>query len=345
MLWDDDIIGRSVQLQNAKALVRKIAFEFLSSLDGMPIHKAQAALGPDRGILDLLQIVDVLWNGNGIYFPAFCALYFVPPNMRRNVEQQVHGFLEFLKDLYSDKGPGPYSLRGIVEAFGGPDKKPIRAESLIVGAHFARSFTNYFLYFVGIPQPSHPSTLPDLNFMLSHGILDYANLERAWEQNLRPHFTNVAPAPITTQHFRTPEPADKSYEWDVFICHASEDKDAFVKPLAHELNSRNLRVWYDEFELRLGDSLRQKIDQGLSRSRYGIVVLSKAFFEKDWPQKELDGLNARENAGRKVILPIWYGVSRDDILLYSPLLADRVAARSSDGMPRILEQISIAIKN
>jgi hypothetical protein len=345
MLWDDDIIGRSVQLENAKALVGKITLEFLGSLDGMPMHKAQAALGPDRGILNQLQIVNVLWNGGGIYFPGFCALYFMPPNMRRSVEQQVHGFLEFLKDLYSEKGPGPYSLRGISEGLGGPDKKPIHDESLVIAAHFARNFTNYFHYFVGAPQSGHPSTLPDLNFMLSASILDYENLERAWKENLRPHFANVLPAPVAVQSARTMNPTNENYEWDLFICHASEDKDGFVKPLALELDSRNLRVWYDEFELRLGDSLREKIDRGLSRSRYGVVVLSKAFFDKDWPQKELDGLNAREINGRKVILPIWHGISREDVLLYSPILADRVAARSSDGMARILEQIAIAIKN
>jgi len=265
--------------------------------------------------------------------------------MRRNVEQQVHGFLKFLKELYSDKGPGPYSLRGIAEGFGGPDEKPVQVESLIIPAHLARSFTNYFLYFVGIPQPSHPSTLPELNFMLSAGILDYENLERAWTENLRPHFASVVSTTVAAQPPPTVKATKEDYEWDLFICHASEDKDGFVRPLALQLGSRNLRVWYDEFELTLGDSLREKIDRGLSKSRYGVVVLSKAFFEKDWPRKELDGLNARETDGRKVILPIWYGVSREDVLQYSPILAGRVAARSSDGMAHILEQIAIAIKN
>jgi TIR domain-containing protein len=88
------------------------------------------------------------------------------------------------------------------------------------------------------------------------------------------------------------------------------------------------RVWYDEFELRVGDSLRQSIDKGLVNSRFGIGVLSPAFFAKNWPQYELNGLTAREMDGHKVILPIWHNVDREDVLGYSPTLADKIALSS-----------------
>jgi hypothetical protein len=52
------------------------------------------------------------------------------------------------------------------------------------------------------------------------------------------------------------------WEWEVFISHASEDKDAVVRPFAEALEARGLKVWYDEFTLRVGDSLRQSIDRG-----------------------------------------------------------------------------------
>lgn len=68
--------------------------------------------------------------------------------------------------------------------------------------------------------------------------------------------------------------------WDAFICHASEDKESFVRPLAEELSRRGLRIWYDEFTLKVGDSLRKSIDRGLAESDYGIVVLSPNFFQK-----------------------------------------------------------------
>lgn len=81
--------------------------------------------------------------------------------------------------------------------------------------------------------------------------------------------------------------------------------------------------------MKVGDSLRQKIDQGLASSRYGIVVLSESFFAKNWPQYELNGLVAREMYGGKVILPIWHKVSKDEVLRFSPTLADKVALNTA----------------
>lgn len=131
--------------------------------------------------------------------------------------------------------------------------------------------------------------------------------------------------------------------WDLFICHASEDKDTIVRPLAAELARRGLRVWFDEHTLTLGDSLRAKIDEGLSQSRYGVVVLSAAFFAKDWPQRELDGLLAFEASGHKVVLPIWHEVTRDQVSARSPILAGRVAVRSSQGVTRVAQEILRAV--
>lgn len=108
----------------------------------------------------------------------------------------------------------------------------------------------------------------------------------------------------------------------VFISHASEDKTAIARPLAEALRERDYDVWYDEYVLMLGDSLRRKIDEGLASCRFGIVILSPNFFRKEWPQKELDGLVAREVSGKKVILPVWHQVSQSDVLRYSPTLAD-----------------------
>ncbi|MGA9762644.1 MAG: DUF1883 domain-containing protein [Gaiellaceae bacterium] len=95
-----------------------------------------------------------------------------------------------------------------------------------------------------------------------------------------------------------PAGVDDGREFDVFISHATEDKDAVVRPLAVALQERGLRVWYDEFELKIGDSLRQKIDQGIAKSRFGVVVLSHSFFAKGWPQYELDGLVTMAVASR-----------------------------------------------
>ncbi|HAF22846.1 MAG TPA: hypothetical protein DEV93_11030 [Chloroflexi bacterium] len=133
--------------------------------------------------------------------------------------------------------------------------------------------------------------------------------------------------------------------YDAFICHASEDKDPFVREFANELKANHVEVWYDEFSLRLGDSLRQAIDRGLANSRFGIVVLSPAFFSKNWPQRELDGLVQREmSGGEKVILPVWHNVTRDEVENYSLPLAARVATRTLLGMAKVVENVVAVIK-
>lgn len=114
-------------------------------------------------------------------------------------------------------------------------------------------------------------------------------------------------------------------EHDVFISHASEDKEAVVRPLAAALVAEGLNVWYDEFELRIGDSLRRKIDQGLANSRVGVVVLSHSFISKGWTNYELDGIVTRSVSGEQVLLPIWHNISKQEVVSYSPSLADKVA--------------------
>lgn len=134
-------------------------------------------------------------------------------------------------------------------------------------------------------------------------------------------------------------------EYDVFISHSSEDKEDFVRPLTLELQDLDVKVWYDEFELKLGDSLRRSIDKGLINSKYGIVVLSTSFFKRNWTQYELDGFVNREMNGMKVILPIWHKVSKDEVQKFSPSLADKVALNSSVySIKEIAEKINNLLK-
>lgn len=134
--------------------------------------------------------------------------------------------------------------------------------------------------------------------------------------------------------------ADVVDEFDVFISHAWEDKEEFVRPLAGALMERGLNVWFDETSLDIGDSLRQSIDMGLGRSRFGVVVLSPSFFSKDWPAWELNGLIQKAmGEGRKVVLPVWHRVSRDDVAEYSYPLADLIAASSADGVEAVADSI------
>lgn len=122
---------------------------------------------------------------------------------------------------------------------------------------------------------------------------------------------------------------DEGKEYDVFISHASEDKDAVVRPLATALQNKGIRVWYDEFEMRIGDSLRRKIDQGLANSRFGIVVISSFFIKKGWTNYELDELMTKAISGQQVLLPIWHNISKQEVINFSPSLADKVARNTS----------------
>ncbi|WP_420643065.1 toll/interleukin-1 receptor domain-containing protein [Candidatus Leptofilum sp.] len=128
--------------------------------------------------------------------------------------------------------------------------------------------------------------------------------------------------------------------WDVFISHASEDKEAIARPLAMALSDAGLKVWFDEFTLSVGDSLRSMIDYGLSNSRFGVVVLSPAFFSKEkvWTKRELAGLLSRDGS-QKVLLPVWYNISVEEVRQFSPILADRLAINASSGIPQLAKEL------
>ena len=100
------------------------------------------------------------------------------------------------------------------------------------------------------------------------------------------------------------------FDFDVFVSYASEDREDLVLPLHAALEQRGVRVWVDYREIQIGDSLRQEIDSGLARSRFGVVVLSPHSFDKFWTNLEWDALLAREDAeGTKRILPIRQGAT------------------------------------
>lgn len=118
-------------------------------------------------------------------------------------------------------------------------------------------------------------------------------------------------------------------KWDVFISHASEDKEAVAVPLFEALAARGVKVWMDIAELRIGDSLRQKIDAGLARSKFGVVIFSESFFAKGWPQYELDGIVTRSVSGQQQLLPIWHNITKDQLMACAPSLVDKIARNTA----------------
>ena len=123
---------------------------------------------------------------------------------------------------------------------------------------------------------------------------------------------------------------DYDKEYDVFISHASDDKEEVARPLAEALRKNGLSVWYDEFELKIGDSLRRKIDKGIANSNFGIIVISRDFISKGWTNYELDGLITKAVNGEQTMLPIWHNVTKREVINYSPSLADKLARSTTD---------------
>ena len=133
--------------------------------------------------------------------------------------------------------------------------------------------------------------------------------------------------------------------FDAFISHASEDKELFVRKLSEELQNSNVAVWYDEFSLKVGDSLRRSIDHGLSKSRFGIVILSNNFIGKKWPEWELDGLVQRFNSQTEMtILPVWLDITYEEVLAFSPPLADKFALNAQKGIDYVVKELLKVIK-
>lgn len=134
---------------------------------------------------------------------------------------------------------------------------------------------------------------------------------------------------------------EEQKEYDAFLSHASEDKKIIADKLVKKLIGQGLKIWYDDFCIKPGDSIREKIDEGLLKSRHGLLLLSKNFFKKDWCKKELNALFLKniDNIKNK-IFPIWFGVNHDDVKNYSLLIADIKAFRlSEDNIDEIIKDI------
>jgi len=133
--------------------------------------------------------------------------------------------------------------------------------------------------------------------------------------------------------------------WDLFISHAWEDKETVARPLAKALRQAGLSVWYDEFTLTLGDSLRSSIERGIAESRYGVVILSPHFFAKNWPQRELDGLHTREMRAGKTILPIFHCLTPQDLERSAPMLADKLSVSTTKGLNIVVQEILRVVRS
>lgn len=187
-----------------------------------------------------------------------------------------------------------------------------------------------------------------------HVAIDMQGLRGSTRSSIRVlpgHLPEIREAPLSTvpslvQDNAPSSPSPGSEAYDVFISHSSEDKNQVVTPLANALKAEGLKVWYDEFTLRIGDSLRQKIDHGLANSRIGLVVLSSSFISKGWTNYELDGIVTRAVSGEQILLPIWHDVTKQQVMDFSPSLADKIArSTATHTVEEIAKEIAELIEN
>lgn len=120
---------------------------------------------------------------------------------------------------------------------------------------------------------------------------------------------------------------DTSPEYDVFISHAWEDKESFVDEFVQALRNRGVKVWYDTTQIKWGDSMRKRIDDGLRLSRFGVAILSPNYIAdgKYWTKAELDGLFQLESINGKKLLPIWHNLTKKQVAEFSPIIAGKLA--------------------
>ena len=176
----------------------------------------------------------------------------------------------------------------------------------------------------------------------------YADAEMTVEQ--RCELVSVALSKGFFLSIKDREYARKRAESEIplaFISHDSRDKDSLVRELANGLIHQMCPVWYDEFTLKVGDSLRYSIERGLKEARKCILVLSPNFLDnKGWGRAEFDSVFTREILEEtNVILPIWHNVSVKQVYEYSPRLADKVGLSSSIGVKDLATKLAAAIKS
>ena len=134
------------------------------------------------------------------------------------------------------------------------------------------------------------------------------------------------------------------YEYDAFISHAVEDKIPIANDLCAKLEAAGLKIWYSGKELGVGDSIEKTIQNGLNRSRYGIVIFSPTYLAKNWTIREFYTLLAKEIEEQKVILPVLYNITLDELKNKDLLMADRFAVNADKGMDFVVERLVKEIK-
>lgn len=164
--------------------------------------------------------------------------------------------------------------------------------------------------------------------------------------NIAVHFEVSVAASGFQQSYILPSTGQNDpVQYDVFVSHAWEDKESFVNEFVAQLESAGVSVWYDKTQIFWGDSMRERMDQGLLKSRFAVVVLSPNYIREGayWTKAELDGIFQMETINGKMLLPIWHKLKRADVLHYSPIIASKLAMNTESMTPAEIAQEVVKI--
>ncbi len=171
--------------------------------------------------------------------------------------------------------------------------------------------------------------------MLPH----FADSSRNTNARSKPSGSSAAAAQGTAAH-ATPAP----YTWDVFMSHASEDKEEFVDALVAGLGDAGLAVWYDKKQITAGDSLPSKVSEGLRKSRLIVAAVSLNFLAKGWPKRELDaGMSDELTNGAKRVVAVLLNIRFERLAEHSLLLSEKLAIYADKGIPHVVAEIKRAV--
>lgn len=130
-----------------------------------------------------------------------------------------------------------------------------------------------------------------------------------------------------------------------FISHDTRDKDSVARPIALGLQKRMCWVWFDEYSLNVGDPLRESIERGIKECKKCIIVISKNFIDNaGWTKREFNSIFTREIFEKKrLVLPVWHGVTAEEIYEYSPSLLDVYALNWDIGEDEVVKKLHAAL--
>lgn len=128
--------------------------------------------------------------------------------------------------------------------------------------------------------------------------------------------------------------------YDIFICHASEDKELIAIPLYNALCERNIPTFIDHVEIAWGDSLIDKINNALAKAKYVVAILSENSVEKKWPKQELNSVLSREiSSGKVKLLTLVKKEDESAIANKIPLIHDKRYMVYDDNADSIADEV------